>query len=252
MTKLVWGSPGEVNYEFGVDRGVFYTKNGIGYSWSGLVSVKETTEGADQKLIYIDGVGHEQQISLGDFAASVDAITYPEAFEPYDGYSDIYSGQGRRSFDFSYRTMQAGGHYKIHLVYNALATPSQRNNASLNNTPEIELFSWQFSTRPEMVPGALASSHFVVDTTQVNPGLISALEERLYGNAASNPDMPTVTELLAIFEEHAVFRVTDNGDGTATISGPDWAVHMVDGTTAELTYESVIQLSSDTYQLSSL
>lgn len=252
MTRITWGELAKRNYEFGVDRGVFYPKNGIGYAWHGLVTAKEETIDAGQSLIYIDGVGVQNQLLIGSFAATVEAITYPDAFEPYDGYSGWRSGQSRRLFDFCYRTMQDGGQYKIHLVYNALASPTDKNNSTINNQTDISLFSWGLTTSPEVVPGARASAHFVIDTTQVNPGLIVVLEERLYGNAVSQPDMPTVLELLAIFEAYAIFRVTDNGDGTATISGPDSAVHMVDGTTAELTYSTVISLGNSTYQLSSL
>lgn len=252
MTQITWGELATRNYEFGVDRGVFYPKNDIGYSWSGLVTVKDETVDAGQSLIYIDGVGVQSQLLIGSFAAVIEAITYPDEFEPYDGYSGVYSGQTRRLFDFCYRTMQAGGHYKIHLVYNALAIPTDRNNTTVNGQTDIALFSWGLNTRPEPVPGARPSAHFVIDTRQVNPGLISALEARLYGDTASQPDMPTVPELLAIFEASSIFRVTDNGDGTATISGPDTAVYMVDGTTAHLEWPSVIQLSADTYQLKSL
>lgn len=252
MTKLIWNQASERPYEYGVDRGVFYPKAGTGTAWNGLVAVNETTVDASQTLIYIDGVGHQNQMLIGSFAAVIEAITYPDEFEPFDGYSGIYSAQSRRLFDFCYRTMQANGHYKIHLVYNALATPTDRNHASFNATKEVELFSWDLTTKNVVVPGAKASSHFVVDTTQVNPGLILALEQRLYGTEASLADMPAVTELLAIFEEYAVFRVTDHGDGSFTVTGPDDVVYLTDPTTFVLSWPSVNLISSDTYQATSL
>lgn len=252
MTKLNWNDTPKRSYEYGVDRGVFYPKNGIGTSWNGLASVKEVTDNASQSLIFIDGVGHQNQLLIGSFAATIEAMTYPVEFEPFDGYSGIYSAQGRRPFDFCYRTMQADGDYKIHIVYNAIATPTQRNHSTLSYNMDVELFSWNLSTRPELIPDAKSSAHFVVDTTQVNPGLVEDLEARLYGTEDSLASMPTVTELLWIFEENAVFRVTDNGDGTATISGPDSAVQMLNATTAQLMWPSVIFVGNETYQISSL
>lgn len=252
MTRIVWNEVEKRYYEFGVDRGVFYPQNSIGYPWSGLISVKDETVDTSQQLIYIDGVGHANELKVGSFSATIDALHYPKQFEPYDGYSEYASARSRRSFDFCYRTMQDQGHYKIHLVYNALATPTERNNSSVNATVEMELFSWKISTRPVLVPRARPSAHFEIDTRRVNPGLIEALEEQLYGSDSTQPSMPTITDLLNIFEEYAIFHVVDNGDGTATIWGPDEAVHMVDADTAEFEWPSVIFIGDDTYEMSSL
>lgn len=252
MTRIVWGVSEESNYEFGVDRGVFYPKNGVGYAWSGLTSVKESTVDATQSLIYVDGEGAQSQVLLGNFAATVEAISYPKEFEPYDGYDRIFSGQRRRRFDFCYRSMQKDGHYKLHLVYNATTEPTPRNNSSINQAVDTSLFSWEFTTRPEQIPGVRASSHFVIDTRSVYPAALAAIEDRLYGNDASAPDMPTVPELLAIFDQFALFRVTPHGDGTVTISGLDTAVFEVEPTLWELDWPSVIQVDDHTYHASSL
>lgn len=252
MTKLSWGESGSRAYLMGVDRGVFYPKNGIGYAWSGLVTVDESAAEANQSLIYVDGVGHQNRLLTGSFAAALSAMTYPLEFEPFDGYSETRSGQKRDVFDLSYRVMQDDEQYVIHLVYNALASPTARNNSSVNTAVDVELFTWDITTVPEIIPEVRSSSHFIVDTKQVNPGVISTLEDYLYGTDTLLPSMPTISDLLAIFEEYAIFRVTDNGDGTATISGPDSAVHMLDATSAEFIWPSVIQISDDTYQLSSL
>lgn len=249
MTRLQWG--GDRPYEAGVARGVFYPKNGVGCAWNGLVTVNESTVDASQSLIYIDGEGHQNQLLIGSFAASIGAITYPEEFEPFDGYSETRPGQRRREFDFSYRTLQSDGHYKIHLIYNALATPTDRNNNTINVVIDVGLFTWDLSTRPEVIPGGKASAHFIIDTTLVNPGVVVAIEDRLYGSNVSQPDMPLVPEILAIFEEYAIFRVVDNGDGTAIISGPDEAVRITDVDAAEFIWSSVIFVGDDTYQLSS-
>lgn len=252
MTRLIWDVANDRPYEFGVDRGVFYPKGEGGYPWSGLVSVKESTIDTGQSIIFIDGVGNQNNLLLGNFAATVEAITYPREFEAYDGFDGLRMGQRRAVFDFCYRTMQENGHYKIHLVYNALATPTQANRSTLNNAPDISLFSWGFTTRPENVPDARASSHFVIDTKYVNPGVLAVIEDFLYGTVEGLPSMPSILDLLAIFEEFAVFRVTNHGDGTATVSGPDDAVHEVSPSLWELNWPSVIQLDEHLYKASSL
>lgn len=251
MTRLTWGELDKRSFEYGVDRGVFYIKNGAGFAWQGLVSVQDMTADASQTLIYIDGFGHENQLLMGNFAATIQAMTYPDEFEPYDGYDGINSAQGRRAFDFSFRTMQDGGHYKIHLVYNALATPSEKNRSTINERIEVSLFAWDLSTRPELIPNARASSHFVIDTKYVNDGVLSAIETRLYGTDESAPDMPTVIELLDIFEEFALFKVTNHGDGTATIEGPDSAVYEVNPSLWMIDWPSVEQVAEHTYRATS-
>lgn len=252
MTKITWGDLDQRHYEFGVDRAVVYHKNGAGFPWYGLVTVREAEDTPNVELVYIDGVGHENQLSLGNFSATIEAITYPEAFERYDGYSGIQSKQSRKAFDFCYRTMQDQGHYKLHLVYNAFAAPSSVNHSSLNDNTDVSLFSWNLTTIPEVIPYARASSHFIVDSRQVNPGVLEVLEDHLYGTEESAPDMPTVLELIDIFEQFATLKVINHGDGSATIIGPDDAVYDTSLTSAIVAWPSVIYISSDTARISSL
>lgn len=252
MTRLIWGELSDRNFEFGVDRGVFYPPHDAGHAWGGLISVKEETIDASQSLIYIDGEGHQNRLLIGSFAAVISAVTYPDAFEPYDGYSGIYSAQRRSGFNFSYRTMQANGHYKIHLVYNATASPTDRNHSTINTSVDMELFEWNLTTKPVVIQSAKASSHFVIDTMQINPVVIDEIETILYGDAETTPSMPTVNELLAIFDAHAILRITDHGDGTWTAEGPDDVVKMLDATTFEIDWPSVIYDTEDKYTVRSL
>lgn len=249
MTKLGWDSR---NYGAGVDRCAFYPKGAAGYAWSGVISVKESTPDVTQSLLYYDGVGSANQMALGSFSALLSAVTYPAEFQFYDGYLDNRSGQIRREFDFAYRVMMDNGHYAIHLVYNATATPSMRNHTSINSVIDMELLEWDLTTRPEVIPYARASSHFVIDTRFVNPGLISDLEAVLYGGPATVPIMPTVPNLLAIFEARAILKITNFGDGTWQAEGPDSVVRMIDSTTFEIDWPSVVYLTSDLYEVSSL
>lgn len=251
MTQLSWDDISKRNFEYGLDRGVFYPKESAGYAWNGLVKVDESTPDTTQSLIYIDGVGHRNRLLFSSFAATISAITYPKEFEPYDGYSGVYTGQRRKEFDFTYRTMQMDGHYKIHLVYNALATPSTRANSTINNSVDVELLAWDITTRNEHVAGAQSSSHFVIDTINMYPDTIGEFEAMLYGSDISYPYMPTVTQLLEFFDSHAILKITDHGDGTWTAEGPDDVVELLDPTSFQINWVSAIPISADTYTVRS-
>jgi len=259
MTRLEWDTFESRRYEIGVDHGVFYPTIGPGVPWNGLISVSELeSDTSTGKIIFVDGNRYSTELGIGDFAAILSAFTFPDEFEEYDGYNEYgFSNQRRKKFNFSYRTKLAdeineNKGYLIHLVYNALATPTERSNVSNSGVIDPNLFSWSISTTPVVIPDARATSHFIIDTTKAYPATIKWLEDHLYGTALLNPSMPTIKEILEFFEANAIFRVTDNGDGTATIAGPEYAVHMINEDTVELTYETVIFLGDDTYQLSSL
>lgn len=251
MTQLSWGDTSKRNFEYGVDHGVFYPKQGIGYAWNGLVKVDEAAPDATQSLIYIDGVGHQNRLLLSNFAATISAMTYPKEFEPYDGYSEIRTGQRRKEFDLTYRTMQMDGHYKIHLVYNALAIPSVRTNSTINGSIDAELLSWDITTRTEHVVGAQSSSHFVIDTMNMYPDTIGEFEAIIYGSEVSYPYMPTVTQLLDFFDSHAILKITNHGDGTWTAEGPDNVVEFLDPTSFQINWVSATPISADTYTVRS-
>lgn len=252
MTKLSWSKEEDRNFEYGIDRGVFYPKNSIGYAWSGLIAVRETTIDASENRIYIDGFGLLNHLLIGGFSADISAITYPEEFMPYDGYDDIRTGQGRRYFDLSYRTMQSDGDYKIHLVYNAVATPSDKNYSSLDGSVESTLFSWNLTTKSTLIPDAKASSHLVIDSKYTNPGALEAIEKIIYGDDTSTAYMPSITDLLAIFEEYAIFKVIELGSGIWRMVGPDDAFQNFGSHVWNVSYPSIKQLSDHLYNAKSL
>lgn len=260
MTRLEWDILGSRHYEAGVDRGVLYPAVGPGVSWNGLTAVGElegdTPEG---KIIYFDGERHSSELGIGTFAAIISALTYPKEFEPHDGYDAIgFSNQTRKPFHFSYRSRVGNDTkaekygYLIHLVYNALATPTSVDRNSLYSTIDPSEFKWGISTTPVFIPEARATSHFIIDTTKAYPDVISAMEDILYGTSSSSPRMPTITEILDLFEEHAIFKVIHHGDGTATVSGPDTAVYETSPNLWMLDWPSVIQLDEHLYKASSL
>lgn len=243
MTKLVWDDIGTRHYEAGVDRGVFYPQNGLGEVWNGLTSVQESPSDSDNKPRYIDGVKIANRQLPGQFSGVIEAFTYPDVF-----YDEVLTQRRPKTFSLSYR-VKTDDSYKIHLVYNVLVSPSDH---SYQQQTDTSTFSWNFTTKAVLVPGANTSAHFVIDVSKADPITIAELEDVLYGSDVLQPTLPLPEDVINIFESHMALRVIDNGDGTFTVIGSDEAVHMLDSITFELTASSVVMLDSITYQISSL
>lgn len=265
MAKITWGDPGQRFFEVGVDRGVLYPPTGPGVPWAGLTAVNETPSGAEERPFYLDGIKYQNRISPEDFSGTIEAYTYPEEFAVCDGTAEIADGlfgtqQYRLPFAFSYRTkigndIDGTDHgYKIHIVYNARATPSDRNNTSIKDEPEALVFSWGFSTIPEQIPGIRPTAHVVVDSTKTDPFVLQAIEDFLYGSSSSDAALPMPTDLLQIYAAGGPvpdFVVTDNGNGTFTVSGPDFEVMQLDADHLQLSNTTVTDNGNGTYAVSS-
>lgn len=249
--KLTWDALTDRRYEAGVDRGVFYPATGPGVAWNGLLTVNEDVDDFNESLMYVDGQKFFTQLELGTFKASLGAITYPKEFEPYDGYSSSLTGQRRQLFGFSYRTKLGDAiqdlslGYKLHIVYNALATPTQRQNTSLDQQAIIDAFQWDISTLPISIDGFRPTAHLIFDSTSVNPASLAAIEDELYGTSGTTPRLPAISDIISIFEPNAIFTVTPHGDGTVTITGPDDWVFLVATDQWEISSPSVIPLMID-------
>lgn len=210
MTRIAWGAVGERFFETGVDRGVLYIESLAGVPWSGLVSVSESPTGGEARPYYIDGVKYLNIASAEEYEATIDAFQSPPEFGVCDGNVSIQNGlivtaQPRKSFGLSYRTLLGNDvdgpdyAYKIHLVYNALAAPSTRTNATEAETISPSLYSWRISTRPPAITGYKRSSHFVIDSRTTDPEVLEAIEDILYGSELEDASLPTPDELIAIF-----------------------------------------------------
>lgn len=220
MTRLTWDVVGTRKYETGVDRGVLYIPDNsgayvAGYTWNGLTTVTESPTGAEATPTYADNIKYLNLISVEEFGATVEAYTYPPEFEQCNGavapQAGVYIGQQpRKMFGMSYRTRvgndlvatEAG--YKIHLIYNALAAPSEKAYASINDSPEAITFSWDLTTTPIEV-GTISGTTYkptasmVIDSTVVNAGALATLEDILYGTSGVDPRLPTPAEVIALF-----------------------------------------------------
>lgn len=209
MTRLIWGADGERFFEAGVDRGVLYMAGIPGVPWNGLKAVSESPSGGSPEPYYIDGMKYANVATAEEFNATLEAYSSPIEFAACDGSLQLAAGlfatqQPRKSFGLSYRTTVGddisglGGGHKIHLVYNALASPSGRSNNSMGQEVDPLGLSWNISTRPPIATGYKATAHLVIETRELDPTVLLELEDALYGNLATTPSLPTQAEIIAL------------------------------------------------------
>lgn len=214
MAALTWDNVGERLYETGIDRGVLYIPDvtGVydnGVAWNGLVSVSETPSGAEANAQYADNIKYLNLFSAEEFGATLEAFTYPDEFQQFDGLSVPSPGvavgqQSRGLFGLSYRTLMGNDlegdayGYKIHLLYGCTASPSEKAYSTINDSPEPVTFSWEITTVPAPVTGSKPTSLITIDSTLVDSADLTALETLLYGDVAA-PSLPTPDEVIAIF-----------------------------------------------------
>lgn len=210
MARINWDGRGERFFEVGVDRGVLYPPTGPGVPWIGLIAINETISGGEPRPYYIDGVKYLNLLSGEEFAATLEAFSAPAEFGVCDGNATIHNGliatqQPRKPFGLCYRTrvgneVQGADHgYKLHLVYNALAAPSQRNAVTMGNNTDPTRLNWAISTKPPAITGYKPTAHLVIDSRTTDPAVLTEVEDLLYGTPAADPELPTPDELIAIF-----------------------------------------------------
>ena len=216
MSKLVWDKTGERFYETGVKQGVLYPQatGGTypkGVAWNGLTSVSESPEGAEPEPLYADDIKYLNLMSVEEFKATIEAYTYPDEFAECDGSASIATGvtvgqQKRKAFGLCYRTtlgndVDGNDHgYKLHLVYGALAAPSEKSYESVNDSPEAATFSWELSTTPVSVSkeGFQPTASITIDSTKADKTKLKALEDILYGIEENEPRLPLPDEVATL------------------------------------------------------
>jgi hypothetical protein len=197
----------------GVDQGVLYVGTAEGVPWNGLVSVSEAPTGGDATPYYVDGIKYLNRLAGEEFEATLEAYTYPNEFATCDGTSPYKNGlfvtqQKRKPFGLSYRTkigndVDGADHaYKIHLIYNALASPSPRSNDTITDSVDPFNFSWKLTTTPPAIAGRKPTSHFMIDTRETPFEVLTRIEEILYGSDDEASRLPTIPELVYIFESY--------------------------------------------------
>ena len=211
MTHLIkWDEVGKKIYETGVDHAVLYPQDSggtypKGVAWNGLVSVSEKPSGAEPTPLYADNIKYVNLMSAEEFGATIEAFTYPVEFEACDGSASIAKGvtigqQARTPFGLCYRTNigndtegEAHG-YKLHLIYGASASPSEKGYQTINDSPEAITFSWEVTTTPVPVTGFKPTASLTIDSTKVDAEDLAALEVILYGKAATTEPVAAAVE----------------------------------------------------------
>lgn len=218
MPKLQWDKQGERFFETGVDRGVLYPITalgayGTGIPWNGLTAVTESPSGADLTDFWADNIKYASIRAAEDFGATIEAYTYPTEFAECDGVSFLVPGvaigqQPRKRFGFSYRTainndvgLDRDSSYKIHIIYNASAAPSEKAYGTINDSPEAITFSWEIeATAVPGMTGFKPTACVVIDSNKLDPAKLITLEEALYGTAALPAKLPTPAELWTMLK----------------------------------------------------
>ena len=216
--QLAWDQIGEKRFEAGVDRGVLYVASSGTYpkgeAWSGLTGVTETPEGAEANDKYADNIKYGSIRSAETLKGTIKAYTYPDAWGECNGEAEPATGvsvtqQARKSFGLCYRTLIGNDTdgidhgYKLHLVYGATASPSERDHQTINDSPDMEEMSWEFDTIPVVINTKVdgktlkPSSHIIIDSTKVDPEDLATLEAALYGTAAEG-QTPAVDAYLPL------------------------------------------------------
>lgn len=214
MAKLVWDQTGERIYETGVRQGVLYPIQtgglySLGVPWNGLTAVTETPSGAESTALYADDIKYLNLMSAEEFGGTIEAYMYPDEFKQCNGEDDLADGvsigqQARKIFGLCYRTTignDVEGNdfgYKLHLVYGAQASVSEKAYTSVNDSPEAITFSWEFTTTPVNVEGHKPTSIITIDSTKCDKTKLAALEAVLYGSDSEEARLPLPDEIKTL------------------------------------------------------
>jgi hypothetical protein len=240
MTRLDWSLSGGHYFEAGIDRGVLFVDDGPGVPWIGLVSFSQSSSGGESSPRYLDGIKISNRSSPEDFEGTIEAYTYPIEFERCDGTYRTDNGlritqQRRKPFNMVYRS-KIGNEiqglelaYRIHLLYNLMAEPTDRGYQTLKEQTDPLTFSWKVTSRGVAVEGYRPSAHYVVDSRDIPAPLLASLEDLLYGTDDTDSSLPTPGELFFLFDSYLdtvydagtpytpVFVTYDAGDTTTAV-----------------------------------
>jgi hypothetical protein len=262
--RTVWDKVGDRIFEAGLDRGVLYLSDGPGIPWNGLTSIVEKSD-RQTSSVYYDGMKISEHVSSGDFSATMKAITYPDEFLQVEGIGKLKNGifvgsQKPQRFNLSYRTkigddIDGINGYKIHLLYNLLAIPSDKTYETMSSGTNPMEFEWVIVAVPEDLPGIRPTAHFIVNSTEVDPGFLDYLETLLYGNDSILPRLLPMAEMVDLINDWVTdepqIYIIDNEDGTWSISSDPSNNVIIDeiaGTFTILNANAVI--AGDAYSIS--
>jgi hypothetical protein len=229
MAALVWDEVGSRTYETGVDRGVLYLPEGGAVPWNGLAEVVEKHDG-ESTPVYFDGSKINDLIAVGSFLGTVKAITYPDEMTELEGMAKVTDGiflghQRPKLFGLCWRTrvandLEEDAGYKLHLLYNVGAVPSDKTYSTVADSPSPADFEWNITAVPEEAPGFKPTAYVVLDSRAVNPDLLAEYEHILYGSESTIPAMIPLIDFVNSLYYGYKWKIIDNGDGTFTAITP--------------------------------
>lgn len=218
---LKWDETGKRYFEAGVSNVALYVqvpgKNGAaatykpGVAWNGVISISESPEGADANDLWADNRKYATLRSLETYSASIEAYTYPEEFNECDGFetpegaNGVYLGQqNRTAFGLAYKTNVGSdvdaslGAYKLHIIFNATVSPSDRQYETINDSADAITFSWDMTATSTPVTGFKDVCTITIDSRTANAENLKTLEEKLFGKDGVAPEFQTPDQVLQI------------------------------------------------------
>ena len=219
MSKLVWNQTGERTYETGVEQVALFPQDAsgtypLGVAWEGVTNVTESPSGAEPTKLYANDAVYGTLLSAEELGGSIEAYMFPDEFAACDGSVSIAQGvtigqQDRKAFGLAYKTLigndvvgTAFG-YKLHIIYGAKASPSEKAHATVNDSPEAQTMSWEFTTTPASVTGHKPTASIEIDSTTADPAKLAELEAMIYGSDDKEPTLPTPDEIMALMNNVA-------------------------------------------------
>ena len=216
MPRLEWDKSGEKFFHTGVDQVVLYRHTqskqyGKGVAWNGVTGITESPSGAEATKLWADNIKYGELRSAEEFGATIEAYQSPKEFDECDGSKEIATGiyagqQNREPFGLSYRTLigndvsgtEAG--YEIHLVYGAMASPSEQSHSTVNDSPEAETLSWTVETTPinSGIQNLKPIAHIKINSTELESEALTAIENALYGTQNAEAYLPLPSDLLTL------------------------------------------------------
>jgi hypothetical protein len=158
---------------------------------------------------HIDGVKYMEHVTPSDFSGKIQAFTYPDELDALLGVATAKSttleagilpgvflhDQPPKPFDLAYRTTVGNDvdgldhAYKLHILYNLLAVPTDRQYSTISETVAPMLFEWSISATPERMYGIRPTAHLSIDS-RLDPGRLSIVESILYGDDFADTELP--------------------------------------------------------------
>lgn len=222
MARLTWDKPEERRFHSGIDAGVLYPPDRGGVVWNGISSVNESADQGIVTPVYFDGVKINSYLSSADYTADLGAYTYPDEFERFAGYLEhdhgiLIDGQPSGSFGLSYRTKTESG-VRIHVLYNLVATISDKAYTSVTNQVNPLEIRWNISGTPEYVEGFRPTEHYILEPDKMAAEIWSFFDGYLYGADNLEPQLLPAGEFAHIANNWNPQIIDDQESGFAELS----------------------------------